>query len=596
MYVYECVVGVGRFRNLDLHHQGWYSLRFRLWSGSDVSLAYAAWPHERYTSEEEGGRRSEPEVTLLEDSFTSKPILLRYVDETVEIESGCQFRIESESDEAILDVELLFSEGANRVPDMSRKPLAPSRSSFSVVESKRFRLQELGALPEFSYVPVNFEGRYACAVEVFVGSFLFSEKPKISKNLLSQSWTGISRLINSLKNPSDSESESSFIDERHPNQTALFERWMSLLEKIFVHGHIRKLLDLKHAEFCAGERQLQRGAIVRETWIGNDIIIPADGHVSKTHAKVVAALKDGVSRETQIHLSNKRVVDLTSNFYTSPFPVLFDQRYHGAKKPGNFSNKLHVIVLVHGLQGCSHDLRPLKNSLQSAIPGLVFLLAESNQDCTDDDISIMGKRLGVEISRFLKTHENRLKRLSFIAFSLGGLVVRAALPYLAKYHGNFYSFLTLSTPHLGFIGSTSRLVEGGLWLLQKWNQEATALRQLSLTDSDRQDTAYLVTLAEQGGLQNFHHLVFAGSGQDSYAPFDSARVEISSKSDTPLLQYMARKLLEGVDPECLIRLDVHFEITEKNFDSFIGRTAHILFLESKKLAHIIAHSYAFLFS
>jgi hypothetical protein len=149
---------------------------------------------------------------------------------------------------------------------------------------------------------------------------------------------------------------------------------------------------------------------------------------------------------------------------------------------------------------------------------------------------------------------------------------------------------------MGYVGNSSRIVEGGLWLLQRWNAQATALKQLTHADSDREDTTYLMTLARQQGLEKFRYLVLASSAQDSYAPFESARIEITPRSDTEAIQYMARKLLSGVKTEALIRLDVHFEIAERSIDAFIGRAAHIQFLENRKLCHILSYSYGFLFN
>ena len=61
-----------------------------------------------------------------------------------------------------------------------------------------------------------------------------------------------------------------------------------------------------------------------------------------------------------------------------------------------------------------------------------------------------------------------LARLSFVGHSLGGLVVRAALPHLLArgYHKYFHTFLTLSTMHLGLRQSANPLVSAGVWLLR----------------------------------------------------------------------------------------------------------------------------------
>ena len=41
----------------------------------------------------------------------------------------------------------------------------------------------------------------------------------------------------------------------------------------------------------------------------------------------------------------------------------------------------------------------------------------------------------------------------------------------------------------------------------------------------------------------------------------------------------------------MYRLDVNFKIDERNIDSMIGRTAHILLMECEPLIEIIVHKY-----
>lgn len=47
----------------------------------------------------------------------------------------------------------------------------------------------------------------------------------------------------------------------------------------------------------------------------------------------------------------------------------------------------------------------------------------------------MGEKLSTEIINFISENcpENTLGRLSFIGHSLGGLIIRASLPFLDKY-------------------------------------------------------------------------------------------------------------------------------------------------------------------
>lgn len=48
-----------------------------------------------------------------------------------------------------------------------------------------------------------------------------------------------------------------------------------------------------------------------------------------------------------------------------------------------------------------------------------------------------------------------------IGHSLGGLIIRASLPYLKEYKNQFFTFMTLSTPHLGLLYGKSSLVDAG---------------------------------------------------------------------------------------------------------------------------------------
>ena len=59
---------------------------------------------------------------------------------------------------------------------------------------------------------------------------------------------------------------------------------------------------------------------------------------------------------------------------------------------------------------------------------------------------------------------NSLGRLSFIGHSLGGVIIRAALPHLIKYQDKMFTFLTLSSPHLGYMYSSSSLIDAGLMI------------------------------------------------------------------------------------------------------------------------------------
>jgi hypothetical protein len=67
-----------------------------------------------------------------------------------------------------------------------------------------------------------------------------------------------------------------------------------------------------------------------------------------------------------------------------------------------------------------------------------------------------------------------------IGHSMGGLILRASLPYLQKYH--FGVFISLSVPHLGYLNGTKASIGAGLWIIKKWNH-ILSLEQLALSDN-----------------------------------------------------------------------------------------------------------------
>ena len=52
-------------------------------------------------------------------------------------------------------------------------------------------------------------------------------------------------------------------------------------------------------------------------------------------------------------------------------------------------------------------------------------------------------------------------RISFVGHSLGGLIIRAAIPNLKEYSKKLFCYISLCTPHLGYIFTKSKLVDVG---------------------------------------------------------------------------------------------------------------------------------------
>jgi pimeloyl-ACP methyl ester carboxylesterase len=263
---------------------------------------------------------------------------------------------------------------------------------------------------------------------------------------------------------------------------------------------------------------------------------------------------------------------------------------------------VHLIVLVHGFQGNHFDMRLMKNNIALIHPEALFLCSNSNEESTEGDISEMGVRLAQEVMNFISEWcPNRsLGRLSFIGHSMGGLIIRAALPYLENYSSKMHMYISLSSPHLGYMYNSSKIIDAGMWFLKKW-RKSKCLQQLSMSENPSLRQCFLYELSTKKGLGWFKHIMLVSSYQDQYAPYDSARMELTLKSGNEpekaeIYEEMTRNLLAGMNVEALYRLDINFRMPEKSLDTLIGRAAHIQFLENQTLMKMIIHRYPELFS
>lgn len=264
---------------------------------------------------------------------------------------------------------------------------------------------------------------------------------------------------------------------------------------------------------------------------------------------------------------------------------------------------VHLLVLAHGFQGNSLDMRLLRNNILLIHPEALVLCSLANEDNTEGDIEEMGKRLAKEVEGFITDYcpGAALGKMSFIGHSLGGLIIRAALPHLEKFSSKMYMFMTFSSPHLGFVYNSSMIIDTGIWLLKKI-KKSLALLQLTMTDKNSFEECFLYKLAKMPGLNWFKNVVLFSSQQDQYSPYDSARMEISrecladNSSRAVTYKQMAGSIRSHLQQSYLHRVEIAFKIHEKNIDTFIGRAAHIKFLECDELLRMIVLNYNKYFS
>ena len=166
----------------------------------------------------------------------------------------------------------------------------------------------------------------------------------------------------------------------------------------------------------------------------------------------------------------------------------------------------------------------------------------------------MGAKLAEEILRYVQDRMPELiwssytgvkvGKISFICHSIGGLVARQALsdPMMAPLLPMMYTFISLSTPHLGTLFPESQVVSTGLWALNKL-KSCLILNELMLKDTGNSSSSSasmstaetekcacrLAELAAGNSLSCFSKAIIAVSSlRDFYVPYYSTRMEVNS--------------------------------------------------------------------
>ncbi|KAH0989019.1 hypothetical protein GBA52_000502 [Prunus armeniaca] len=269
------------------------------------------------------------------------------------------------------------------------------------------------------------------------------------------------------------------------------------------------------------------------------------------------------------------------------------------------------------MKGHHLDLRLIRNQWLLIDPKVEFLMSEANEDKTSGDFREMGQRLAQEVVSFLKKKMDKVSRsgsiadikLSFVGHSIGNVIIRTALtdsimePFLRYLH----IYLSISGPHLGYLYSSNSLFNSGLWLLKKL-KNTQCIHQLTFTDDADLQNTFFYQLCKKKTLENFKHIILLSSPQDGYVPYHSARIDMCQAASLDLSK-KGKIFLEMLN-DCLdqiraphsenrvfIRCDINFDTSSygKNLNTFIGRAAHIEFLESDTFARFIMWSFPDLF-
>ena len=122
-------------------------------------------------------------------------------------------------------------------------------------------------------------------------------------------------------------------------------------------------------------------------------------------------------------------------------------------------------------------MRAFKNQLHFLLPNCLFLISSINEDTTEGNIETMGRNLAIEVKKYIESwccskegQTSKLTKITFVGHSLGGIIVRSALPHLELYKDEMHGYISLGSPHLGYMYNTNSLFDAGMWVMQRWKK------------------------------------------------------------------------------------------------------------------------------
>lgn len=391
----------------------------------------------------------------------------------------------------------------------------------------------------------------------------------------------------------------SLIEQVNSWASIVFQQWNDYLNTVIaISGPFTEMLL---AEFNKARAHCFGQFVYRAESRVKDFPHTASRDTAAEHQNLVALLRNSLAKG----IDNAPLKELSLFGKPDEIPLLFEDafiRLNPSSKVSGEGTRGSLMVFVHGFQGSEFDGRTVRNVLALRLPELQTLCSAANGGDTEGDIQAMGQKLALEVANHVREWypQNALKKLSFFGHSLGGVIIRAALPLLAEFKSKMHLFVTFSSPHLGYAYQDSSLVGAGMWLLKKW-RSSKCLEQLEMTDEKDHAESFIYRLSLAEGLGWFKHVVLMSSFLDTYSPYESSRVEVFRKTPTNSLKeavyiQMAANIISQIKANELYRVDVAFNIKKSDINSLIGREAHLQFLESEALMKLFAYRYAHLFT
>ncbi|CAI2383209.1 unnamed protein product [Moneuplotes crassus] len=268
--------------------------------------------------------------------------------------------------------------------------------------------------------------------------------------------------------------------------------------------------------------------------------------------------------------------------------IEFEKSYENSEFEIEMNDKRHLVFICHGYSGHYEDLMYLKAAIMENDPTAKVYSCLKDIEKTDETILKLGKIVAKEVKKAIKDYmeDYKIERISLVGYSMGGLIFRAALPKLAKYKDLLSAFVTLATPHLGYLTTNSKLLTAGMWLVEKM-KKSTSLKEITIKDQKDFKNCTLYKMSKMEGLEWFDTVALIGSPQDGFSPVESSLIQPSERMEkittSSNLLLMSDNIIKKLVDCRVHRISVNFQIPPGSIDTMLGRKAHIQFIDNTEI-------------
>lgn len=233
----------------------------------------------------------------------------------------------------------------------------------------------------------------------------------------------------------------------------------------------------------------------------------------------------------------------------------------------------NIIFLVHGLGGSQDDFKYLKSVLSFQFPKLTVFTVLKGVNNVKESIQDLGNQLGKEINRRLSLlNINEKTKIHFFGHSMGGLIIRSALPNLKDYLNNLVTFVSHNTPHLG-AKMNNKAINMGANIYGKFFNSKSMMEMFGLDNQN-----FIESVCKVKEFSYFKNVVFIFNYDDGYVQTYSSRVVLNQMNNQASEKLLLNYFYENFKASNLVRIGISCPGIIAGFDRFIGRGAHMFFL------------------